>query len=261
MKTLKIKSTQLSIYLALAIVFSGLNLNAQNKITVVVAANFKSTMDSIITIYEKQNPTDKVQATYGSSGKLYEQIQHGAPFDLFFSADMKYAQKLKDNGFAISKVKTYAIGKIAIWSKKIDPNTLQMNSLLASTVKKISIANPTTAPYGARAVESMKYFKVYDKVKSNLVFGENIAQTAQFVSFGAADIGIIALSDALSDKLKSEGGKFYVIPEKSYTPLEQGCVILKQAKDKATATKFYDFVSSAKAIEIITYFGYSQKAK
>lgn len=250
----------LSICLAIML-FSIAKLQAQNKATVVVAANFKSAMDSIITIYEKQNPNDKIQVLYGASGKLYEQIQHGAPFDLFFSADMNFPEKLQEKGFATSKVKTYAIGKIVIWSKKIDPTILKMNSLLDVKMKKISIATPTTAPYGERAVESMKHFNLFEKVKDKLVFGENIAQTAQFVSFGAADIGIIALSDALSNKLKKEGGKFYIIPEKSYTPLKQGCVLLKHAKENATAIKFYDFVSSEKAVKIITHFGYSSKAK
>lgn len=232
---------------------------AQQKLTVVVAANLKSAMDSMIIIYQKENPNEIIQATYGSSGKLFEQIQNGAPFDLFFSADLVYPKKLKDAGFGISKVKTYALGKIVLWSKKTDPNIQQMNTLLSSDIKKISIANPVAAPYGAKAVESMKYFKVYEKIKNKLVYGENIAQTAQFIAFGAADIGIISLSDALSSKMKKEGGKYYIIPENSYSPIEQGCVILKHGKQNPLSTKFYNFVSTPKAIEILTYFGYSQK--
>lgn len=231
----------------------------QNKATVVVAANLKSAMDSIVKIYQQQNPADNIQISYGSSGKFYEQIANGAPFDVFFSADMNYPTKLKETHFAISKVKMYAIGNIAIWSKKIDPRIQKMNALLDSKIKKIAIANPKTAPYGTKAVESMKYYKLYDKLKPKLVYGENIAQAAQFTAFGAADIGILALSDVLSPAMKKEDGKYYIIPQKSHAVLQQGCVILKHGKENAAAKRFYEYISSAKAKAILKYFGYSQK--
>lgn len=232
---------------------------AQEKTTIVVAANLKTAMDSIAKVYQQKNPADNIQILYGASGKFYEQIANGAPFDVFFSADIGFPTKLKESRFAISTVKLYAIGRLAIWSKKIDPNTQKMNSLLDPKVKKISIANPVTAPYGTKAVESMKRNKIYNSVKDNLVYGENIAQAAQFVAFGAADIGIIALSDVLSPAMKKERGKYYVIPQENHTPLEQGCVILKHAKGNATALKFYDYISSDKAKAILKYYGYSQK--
>lgn len=232
---------------------------AQEKTTIVVAANLKTAMDSIAKVYQQKNPADNIQILYGASGKFYEQIANGAPFDVFFSADIGFPTKLKESRFAISTVKLYAIGRLAIWSKKIDPNTQKMNSLLDPKVKKISIANPVTAPYGTKAVESMKRNKIYNSVKDNLVYGENIAQAAQFVAFGAADIGIIALSDVLSPAMKKERGKYYVIPQESHAPLEQGCVILKHGKGNATALKFYDYISSDKAKVILKYYGYSQK--
>lgn len=232
---------------------------AQEKTTIVVAANLKTAMDSIAKVYLQKNPSDKIQILYGASGKFYEQIVNGAPFDVFFSADIGFPTKLKESRFAISTVKLYAIGRLAIWSKKIDPNTQKMNSLLDPKVKKISIANPVTAPYGTKAVESMKRNKIYNSVKDNLVYGENIAQAAQFVAFGVADIGIIALSDVLSPAMKKERGKYYVIPQESHAPLEQGCVILKHGKGNATALKFYDYISSDKAKAILKYYGYSQK--
>ncbi|MES2240585.1 MAG: molybdate ABC transporter substrate-binding protein [Bacteroidota bacterium] len=247
--------------LILVILFSSTSFFAQGKATIVVAANLKTAMDSIVKVYKQTNPTDNIQISYGASGKFYEQITNGAPFDVFFSADMNYPTKLKESHFGISAVKLYAIGRIAIWSRKIDPSIEKMNSLLDPKVRKISIANPTTAPYGAKAVESMKRSKIYDKVKSNLVYGENIAQAAQFVAFGAAEIGIIALSDVLSPAMKKERGKYYVIPQENHLPLEQGVVILKHAKGNATALKFYDYISSEKALGILTYYGYSQKRK
>lgn len=233
----------------------------QQKATVVVAANLKTAMDSILKVYKLKNPNDVIQITYGASGKFYEQISNAAPFDLFFSADMNYPKQLKNYGFTASPIKLYAIGQLAIWSKKVDPNTEKMNSLLNEKVKKISIGNPKTAPYGAKTIESLKHFKLYDKVKSNLVFGENITQAAQFAAFGASDIGIIALSDAMSPAMKKERGKYYVIPQESHTPLEQGCVILKHGKGNATAKQFYDYISSEKAQQILNYYGYSTPKK
>jgi len=246
-------------YLFIVVLLSTNSFFAQEKTTIVVAANLKTAMDSIAKVYQQKNPADNIQILYGASGKFYEQIANGAPFDVFFSADIGFPTKLKESRFAISTVKLYAIGRLAIWSKKIDPNIQKMNSLLDPKVKKISIANPVTAPYGTKAVESMKRNKIYNSVKNNLVYGENIAQAAQFVAFGAADIGIIALSDVLSPAMKKERGKYYVIPQESHTPLEQACVILKHGKGNATALKFYDYISSDKAKAILKYYGYSQK--
>ena len=234
---------------------------SEQKITVVAAANLKVAMDSILSVYKVQNPGEEIQVTYGASGKLFEQISNDAPFDIFFSADMDYPIKLKDRKKTISDVKMYGIGQLVIWSKKIDPNVEQMNSLLDAGINKIAIANPITAPYGEKAVESMKYYKIYNKIEGKLVYGENITQAAQFVTFGAADIGITALSLALSPAMMKEAGKYYIIPEKSHHPLEQGCVMLKHAKGNSSAAKFFNFISSAKAAAILTHYGYSQKVK
>ena len=244
--------------LVITFVFTGCNIQAQ-KVSIAAASDLKFALDSVILVFQKQYPSEKIEVTYGSSGKFFEQIQYDAPFDLYFSADISYPQKLKEKGFAISEVKTYGIGRIVIWSKKINPNIEKMNSLLNPKLNKIAIANPDHAPYGERAKESMLYYKIYDKVKSKLVFGENISQTAQFVQLGAADIGIVALSLALSPNMQKAGGNYYIIPEKSHKPLEQGYVILKHAKNNANAAKFHNFIASPKAIAILTHFGFTQK--
>ncbi|MCC7333317.1 MAG: molybdate ABC transporter substrate-binding protein [Flavobacteriales bacterium] len=247
------------IILTLSFYTIGLFAYSQQKANIVVAANMKSAMDSIVSIYKATYPNDQIVVTYGSSGKFYEQIMNGAPFDVFFSADMNYPEKLIKNKKAITRVKLYAIGKIVLWSKNTNPNLKKIDLLTDPEIKKISIATPTTAPYGAKSVESMNYYKIYDKVKDKLVYGENIAQTAQFVAFGAADAGFIALSDALSPKMKKENGFYYLIPQESYSPLNQGCVILKHGYKNAVAKRFYEFISSKSAVDILTYFGYSQK--
>ena len=231
----------------------------QPKITIAAAADLKFAMDSVITAYKAQNPGADIEVTYGSSGKFFQQITNSAPFDIFFSADVDYPNKLKDQGLTIGSIKTYGIGQIVLWSKKTDPNKEQMSTLLNADIKKIAIANPSHAPYGKRALESLQYYKLYDKIHGKLVLGENISQTAQFVTTGAADIGVVALSLALSSAMKSEGGKYYLIPEQSHTPLEQAYTLLKHADGNATATKFYNFISSPAAINILMYYGFSQK--
>ena len=235
-------------------------IHGQEKVTIVAAANLKIALDSINTVFKIQNPSINSQITYGASGKLFEQISNSAPFDIFFSADMDYPKKLEEKKLTGSKIKMYATGKLVIWSKKTDPNKNKINSLLNADIRKIAIGNPATAPYGEKAVESLKYYKIYDKVKSKLVFGENITQATQFITTGNADIGITALSLVLTPNMKKEGGKYYIIPQKSHTPLEQGCVILKKAKGNASAVKFYNFISSKKAIAILKYYGYDTKA-
>lgn len=255
------KKINLITYLTIALLTINVSIPAQEKISIAAASDLKFALDSVISVYHKQNSNVKLQVTYGSSGKFYEQIQNAAPFDIYFSADTKYPQKLKDKGFAVSEVHIYGIGRIVIWSKKINPNIDKMNSLINPKINKIAIANPDHAPYGARAKESILYYTLYDKLKGNLVFGENISQTAQFVQLGAADIGIIALSLALSPNMKKERGNYYIIPEESHTPLEQGYVILKHGKDNATVKKFYDFMATPSAINILSYFGFTQATK
>lgn len=244
--------------LIITFIFTGCT-NQSQKVSVAAASDLKFALDSIVSVYQNQHPSEKIQVTYGSSGKFFEQIQYNAPFDLYFSADVSYPQKLKAQGFTISEVKTYGIGRIVIWSKKINPNIEKMNSLLNPKMNKIAIANPDHAPYGEKAKESMQYYKIYDKVKSKFVYGENISQTAQFVELGAADIGILALSLALSPPMEKAGGNYYVIPEKSHQPLEQGYVVLKHAKNNPNAVKFYNFVATPTAIAILTHFGFTQK--
>ncbi|MBB4802626.1 molybdate transport system substrate-binding protein [Flavobacterium nitrogenifigens] len=257
---MKTKKRFLSNLTMLLLLFFG-TVNAQQKFTIVAAANLKIALDSINTVFKIQNPNINPQITYGASGKFYEQISNGAPFDLFFSADMDYPNQLEKNKMTASKVKMYAVGKLVIWSKKIDPNAKKINSLLDASIRKIAIGNPATAPYGEKAVESLKYYKIYDKVKSKLVFGDNITQATQFVTTGNADIGITALSLVLTPNMQKEGGKYYVIPEKSHSPLEQGCVLLKHGKDNANALKFYNFISSKTAAAILKYYGYDTKTK
>ena len=231
------------------------------KIAIAAAADLKFAMDSMISIFQSQNSGIQIDVTYGSSGKFFEQISNDAPFDIFFSADKDYPTQLQEKGLTVGPAKSYGIGQIVLWSKKTDPNVLQMKTLLNADIKKIAIANAEHAPYGKRAKESLEYYKLYDMVLDKLVYGENIAQTAQFVTTGAADIGIVALSLAVSPVMKMEGGKYYLIPAQSHTALEQSYVLLKHGAGNLSAASFCSFITSATAVNILKFFGFSQTNK
>jgi molybdate transport system substrate-binding protein len=228
------------------------------EVVIAAAADLRFAMDSLVAVFTKNNPDVSIKVVYGSSGNFFQQIGNGAPFDLFFSADVNYPRQLKEEGKAISEVHVYGTGQLVLWSKTIDPAVAKMNTLLSSSVKKIAIANPAHAPYGQRAEESLRYYQLYDQIKDKLVIGENIAQTAQYAQSGAADVGIIALSLALSPAMQQSGGKYWLIPAGAHAPLEQGFVLLPHAKGNKGAEQFAVFFSSPAAIAILQSFGFGQ---
>ncbi len=187
------------------------------KLLVAAASSMKFALDETAQAFHKIHPNIKVQFSFGSSGNLFGQIKNGAPYDIFYSADMAYPERLAQQGFAQKGevVKTYAVGKIVLWSNRrsgIQPATEKMNSLLNKKVNRIAIANPKHAPYGRAAVEIMKAEKIYERLKPKLVMGENVTQAAQFAHTGAAQVGIIALSLALAAKMQN-AGSYWQVPE------------------------------------------------
>jgi molybdate transport system substrate-binding protein len=228
------------------------------EVLVAAAADLKFAMDSLVAVFSKANPSINIKVVYGSSGNFYEQISNGAPFDLFFSADIDYPRRLQEQHKTLSDTKPYGTGQLVLWSKELDPAVAGMNTLLDPRVTKIAIANPAHAPYGRRAEESLHYYQLYDKLKDKLVLGENISQTAQYAGSGVADIGIIALSLALSPAMQKEGGRYWLIPAGSHQPLQQGYVVLPHAKDNTGAAAFAAFFLSAKAASVLKSFGFGQ---
>jgi len=226
------------------------------EVLVAAAADLKFAMDSLVKAFSTGNDIS-IKLVYGSSGNFYEQISNDAPFDIFFSADLGYPQKLEQQHKTLTPIKPYGTGQLVLWSKKLDPSKEGMNTLLLPSVTHIAIANPAHAPYGQRAEESLKHYQLYDKVRGKLVIGENISQTAQFASTGAADVGIIALSLALSPQLQKEG-KYWLIPPATHQPLQQGFVLLQHAKDNEGAKKFAAFIESAGAKNILKHFGFGE---
>ncbi len=226
-------------------------------VKITAASDLVYAFSEMKSLFEKLNPGDKILISFGSSGKAYTQIVNNAPYDIYFSANMKYVQKLEKKGFTITKPKIYAYGRIGLWvmkSKNIDV-TKGMDVLLSSKVKKIAIANPEHAPYGIAALSALKNKKYYNKIKSKLVTGENVSQTAQFVQAGAADIGIIPISLAISKTLKKIGN-FYLFPANWHDDIIQGYAVLKHGKNNLAARKFANFVSSKKGREIFDKYGF-----
>lgn len=230
---------------------TGAKVAIAEELTIAAASDLNFVFREIVTEYERTTG-NHVKLTLGSSGNFYAQIQNGAPFDLYFSADIGYPQKLVDAGLAVSdSLYQYATGRIVLWAPKDSPVdvTKGMEALLDPAIKKIAIANPKHAPYGRAAVSAMEHYKLYDRVKDKFVLGENISQTAQFAQSGAADIGIIALSLALAPTVQPLGS-YWLIPQEAHPSIDQGAVIIKTSKSQEAARKFLDFlqVPSTKAL-------------
>lgn len=225
------------------------------KITVAVAANFKSAMDEIVTSFKQANAGDEVEVVYGSSGKFHTQIRQGAPYDLFFSADMDFPRALAKAELATSEITPYALGRIVLWSATMDASQMTLESLLDDRVTRIAIANPKHAPYGKRAEEALRTAGLWAKIEPKLVYGESIAHAAQFVQSGNAQVGIIALAQAVNPALAGMGG-YWLIPDRLHEPLEQGFIITKRAKGNALARRFADFIGSQTARTVMTKYGF-----
>jgi molybdate transport system substrate-binding protein len=241
--------------LALILISTGFTQQPQQKVSVAVAANVQFAMQQLKNEFEKETGIE-VDITIGSSGKFTTQIEQGAPFDVFVSADVSYPAELYKNNFTIDTPKIYANGLLVMWTARND-NKPSLNELLAAEIKKIAIANPKTAPYGVAAEETLKYYKLYDQVKDKLVYGESIAQTNQFITSLSADIGFTAKSVVLADEMKGKGS-WIDIDRKSYSPIAQAAVILKYGKEtNADASqKFYDYLYSKNAKVIFKKYGY-----
>jgi molybdate transport system substrate-binding protein len=199
-----------------------------------------------------------VQLSMGSSGNFLTQIENGAPFDVFFSADIAYPKKLETESLAApGSTYPYAIGKIVLWAR----NDSRLNVgkgfsvLLDSAVSKIAIANPAHAPYGRAAEEALRKAGVYESVKNRLVLGENISQAAEFVESGNADVGILALSLVLSPTMGK--GRSWNIPDNLYAPIEQGAVVVLSSKNQQAAKDFLEYVKLPATVALLARYGFA----
>jgi molybdate transport system substrate-binding protein len=232
-------------------------LGTAQELTIAAAADLQFAMQDISTRFQ-QKASNHIKVIYGSSGNFTQQIQNGAPFDMFFSANLDYPKQLEASGLTEpGSFFKYAKGKIVVWvtnDSKVDVHS-GLQALLAPSVKKIAIANPQHAPYGKAAVSAMQTEGVYEKVKDKLVLGENISQTASFVVSGSVDVGIVALSLALSPNMKDKG-RYAEVPGTDYPPIEQACVILRSSKNMAVAKAFLDFLKTDDIKVLLQSYGF-----
>ena len=242
--------------LSIAVVLMSQVCIAQD-LTIAAAADLQFAMQDIASHYEKESGKT-VKVIYGSSGNFAQQIRNGAPFDVFFSANLDYPKQLESAGLIEpGSTYQYAKGKLVLWI----PNTSSIDissglkSLLNPAIKKIAIANPAHAPYGKATVAALQKENLYDRVKDRLVLGENISQTATFVVSAGADVGLVALSLAISPNMK-EKGRYVEVPAGDYPAIEQACVILKSSKNKDAARKFLEYVKRPATAEVLRGYGF-----
>lgn len=225
---------------------------------VAAAADLRFALQEITDRYQRQTG-NRVKLSFGSSGSFYSLIENGAPYDVFFSADIAYPQMLEKNGRTeIGSFYEYAFGKLVLWVPRESPLDLRqgLRVLLDPRIRRIAIANPAHAPYGRAAVAAIQHAGVYDRVQTKFVMGENVSQAAEFVQTGNADIGLIALPLALAPTMRSRGRFVGVAPD-SYPPIRQGAVILRSSRKKTTARQFLQFLKGPRASEVLRQYGFT----
>jgi molybdate transport system substrate-binding protein len=230
-----------------------------SSLRIAAASDLKFAMDEVVVAFAKARPDITVRATYGSSGNIFSQLSNHAPFDLFFSADVRYPEQLEAQGLVLEGSRfSYALGHLVLWvpnGSRIDVGQLGVKALLEPSVRKIAIANPEHAPYGRAAEAALRSLGVYDAVKAKLVLGENISQAAQFVQSGAADAGVLALSIALSPAMRS-AGRYWEVPESAYPKLEQAAVTMKDTKSLEAAKALRAFFTGPEGRSILQRYGF-----
>ena len=222
---------------------------------IAVAGNFTSPMKVIIERFE-EDTGHKLRVSYGSTGKLYAQINNGAPFEALLAADQERPALLEEEGVGVPGSRfTYAIGNLVLWSADADKVEDGPALLESGDFNKLSLANPKLAPYGEAAIETLEALDLKAVVEPKLVMGENIAQTYQFVDTGNADIGFVALSQVM------EGGEIvkgsgWIVPGDMHEPIRQDALILDSGKDNPAVTELFTYLKGEKAQAIIHDFGY-----
>ena len=249
---MKIRSILLSFLL---VIFSSDYAFAED-ITVAVAANVQYTFEELKAEFQKETGIN-VKQIIGSSGKFTTQIENGAPFDIFLSADMSYPQTLEKEGLTYNSARIYAYGTLVLWTMTDVDLSKGIEAVGDPLVKKVAMASPNTAPYGRQAVNALKHYNLYGQVHDKLVYGESIAQANQFITSKAADLGFTAKSVVLASNMKDQG-RWIEVDKDAYESIAQGVVILKHAQKDSLeeAQKFFDFLFTKEARKIFQKYGY-----
>lgn len=241
-----------------AILFSCVycSMLSADEVQVAVASNFSKPLETLATAFKAKSGHD-LKVSAGATGKLYAQIENGAPFEVFLSADSKTPKKLVDAQLAVANSQfTYALGKLVLWSSSKDTIDAQGEVLQKNEFKHLAIANPKTAPYGAAALEVLEHLGLMQTLEAKLVQGENISQTYDFVSTGNAELGFVAWSQVAQGGVLKEGSVWQV-PENLYQPIQQDAVLLTKGKNSTAAQALLDFLKTPAAQKLIADAGYS----
>lgn len=224
---------------------------------VAAASDLVYCIDELGAAFSKEVPGAEVKVSTGASGNFFAQIKRGAPFDVFMSADMDYPRKLAGEGAAdLGSLAPYAVGRLAVWTldARFDPRQ-GMKMFADPRLVRVAIANPDVAPYGRAARAALVRHGVWEPVQRKLVIGENIAQAAQFVQTGNAQIGIVSLATVLSPRLRGVG-RYYLVPEEGIAPIEQGAIVTRRGQDNPLAARFVRFLQSEPARAILVRSGF-----
>jgi molybdate transport system substrate-binding protein len=235
---------------------------ASNTVAIAAASDLAFCLEELNVQFRKLHTNAATQVTAGSSGNFFAQIQRGAPFDVFLSADVRYPEELVRAGMADgTTLASYATGRLVLWTVRTNlAVTGGLTVLTNHTVRRIAIANPDHAPYGRAAKAVLECAGLWSAVSCKIVLGDNIAQTAQFVEMGHADAGLVALSLVSAPKLKNTG-QWWLVPESLHPPLDQAAVLTRHGRDNAMARAYLEFLRSTRAREVFERFGFRRPAK
>lgn len=225
--------------LLISFILTPVTIKAQ-EVHIAIAANLNRVIKEITQQYHRTHPDVRIRVTQGASGVLSQQIMNGARFDIFMSADRKYPEFLQKEGLTKGDISIYGYGRLAIWSKTLDVSR-GIQILKSADVVHIAIARPESSPFGERAIQFLKYYNLYEPVKHKLVYAGNIAQAAQFAQTGNTEVAIIAYSLLFDAEMKG----YYFLPDvKSYSAIEQACVLLTPGAENPDALRFMEFLLS-----------------
>lgn len=248
-------------FLAFTVLCLGLAASAQTPLTIAAAADLRGTLEEVQGAFGKREPSARLQISYGASGSLAAQIQQGAPFDVFLAADLGFPEQVQRASLASGEgVFPYAIGRLVLWVRRdlgLDPAREGLAALSNPSIKRIALANARVAPYGRAAEAALGHAGLLETLRPKLVYGENIAQAAQYLQTGAADAGLVSFSQASAPALRS-GGLVWAVPPEAYPPLRQGGVILKAARNVALARAFRAFLLGAEGQAILARHGFGK---
>lgn len=246
--------------IAVPLAMALLTAQPAQSMTIAAASDLQFALADVLAAFQAEHPEFEVKVSYGSSGNFYAQLSRGAPFDLFLSADVAYVDKLVASGAADASSRfVYGTGRLALYSGPSSPVSAARGlAVLADpAVRRVAIANPRHAPYGRAAEAALRSLGYDAYVRDKLVFGENVAQTAQFIADGGADVGIIALSFASSPALRGKG-TWIEVPSSSHPPLDQGGCILRRSEDPDGARLLRGFLLSTPARDILRRYGFAR---